>query len=104
MTYEDKCKHFKLASLESRRDMLDLRMVNKILNDKIDCPELLGRIGFTVPSLRSRRRFFVSNHRLRVTENSPIARSTNLANNTTELDVFSPTIVFRKNSTSHFVF
>ena len=103
MSYEEKCQHFNLSSLEARRDMLDLRMVNKILNDKTDCPELLSRIGFGVPNLRSRRRLFVSNHRLRVTESSLISRSTTLANNV-DLDVFSPVAQFRKNSASYFTF
>ncbi len=103
LSYSERCEHFKLASLEARRNMLDLRMVNKILNDKVDCPELLGRIGFGIPLNRSRRRLFVSNHRLRVSQNSPVSRSTNLANNV-DLDVFSPVNEFRRNSISYFVF
>ena len=103
LSYSDRCEHFNLASLEARRNMLDLRMVNKILNNKVDCPELLGRIGFGIPLNRSRRRLFMSNHRLRVSQNSPVSRATTLANNV-DLDVFSPVNDFRRSSISYFQF
>ena len=84
--------------------MLDLRMFNKILNNKVDCPELVSRIDYRVPSRRTRRRdLFVSNHRLRVSQNSPISRMSTLANET-DLDVFSPPAVFRRISNDHFTF
>ena len=102
LLYQQKCQYFNLQTLESRREMLDLRMLNKILCNKVDCPELLNRIGFRVPTRRTRcKDLFVSNHRLRVSQNSPISRSTNLANDVC-LDVFSPVSEFRRNSTSHF--
>ena len=103
LSYAERCEYFKLPALDARREMLDLRMVNKILNNQVDCPELLSRIGFGIPMNRSRKRLFVSNHRLRVSQNSPISRSTTLANNV-ELDVFSPVSMFRRNSASHFSF
>ena len=104
LSYEEKCQYFQLQTLESRREMLDLRMLNKVLCNKVDCPDLLNRIGFRVPNRRTRRKdLFVSNHRLRVSLNSPISRSTNLANDVC-LDVFSPVTEFRRNSASYFQF
>ena len=103
LTYPEHCEHFKLASLESRREMLDLRMVNKILNNTVDCPDLLSRIGFGIPMNRLRQKLFVSNQRLRISQNSTISRSTNLANNV-DLGHFPPVSVFRRNSISHFSF
>ena len=84
--------------------MLDLRFLNKILNNKVDCPDLLSSIDFRVPTRRTRRRdLFVSNHRLRLTENSPVTRATTLANDT-DLDVFSPVSDFRRSSLTYFNF
>ena len=104
LSYNDKLQHFNMKTLESRRDMLDLRMLNKILNNKVDCPELLNKINFRVPTRRTRRRdLFVSNHRLRLTANSPVTRATSLANDT-DLDVFSPVSEFRRNSITYFNF
>ena len=104
MSYFDLCHHFKFSTLQSRRDMLDLRMFNKILNNKVDCPELVARIDYRVPTRRTRRRdLFVSNHRLRVSQNSPISRMSTLANET-DLDVFSPPATFRRISSHHFTF
>ena len=104
LSYQEKCQYFKLQTLESRREMLDLRMLNKVLCNKVDCPDLLNSVGFRVPTRRTRcNDLFVSNHRLRVSQNSPISRSTNLANDTC-LDVFSPVSEFRRNSISYFQF
>ena len=117
MSYVDLCIHFKFQTLKSRRDMLDVRMLNKILTNRIDCPELLSFVSFNVPIVnnnlpltRSRarqnnheRQLFSCNHRLRVRQNSPIIRSMTLTNDS-NLDVLSPTPVFRKDSSSYFSF
>ena len=104
LSYNDRLRHFNMMTLESRRNMLDLRFLNKILNNKVDCPDLLSSIDFRVPTRRTRRRdLFVSNHRLRLTENSPVTRATNLANDV-DLDVFSPVSVFRRASLTYFNF
>ena len=104
LSYFETCQHFNFSTLQSRRDMLDLRMFNKILNNKVDCPELVGRINYRVPTRRTRRRdLFVSNHRLRVSQNSPISRMSPLANDT-DLDVFSPPALIRRTFFSNFTF
>ena len=80
LSYNERLQHFKMVTLESRRDMLDLRILNKMLNNKIDCPDLLNSIDFRVPTRRTRRRdLFVLNHRLRLTANSPVTSATSLA-------------------------
>ncbi len=120
MSYIDLCIHFKFQTLKSRREMLDVRMLNKILTNRIDCPELLSFVSFRVPApivlntnlpnTRSRTRrsiqekqLFSCNHRLRVRQNSPIIRSMTLTNDS-NLDVLSPTAVFRKDSSLYFSF
>ena len=125
-SYIDLCIHFKFQTLKSRRDMLDVRMLNKMLTNRIDCPELLSFVSFNVPSpivvnidmplTRSRARqstdcgqseqekqLFSCNHRLRVRQNSPIIRSMTLTNES-NLDVLSPTTIFRQDSSTYFRF
>jgi len=104
LSYFETCQHFNFSTLQSRRDMLDLRMFNKILSNKVDCPDLVNRIEYRVPSRRTRRRdLFVSNHRLRVSKNSPVSRIATLANGI-NLDVFSPPVEFRRMCNLHFTF
>jgi hypothetical protein len=43
-----------LKSLKTRRLVFDANFVYKILNGKIDCPELLQKIDLKVPSFNSR--------------------------------------------------
>ena len=50
LSYQEKYQYFKLQTLESRREMFDLRMLNKVLCNKVDCPDLLNGIGFCVPT------------------------------------------------------
>ena len=105
VSYLDLCLNFKLQTLQSRREMLDVRMLNKLLNDRVDCPELLSMVPFRVPiRLISRRRdLFACNHRLRARQNSPIMRSKSLANGS-DLDVLSTVYQFRTASYSYFTF
>ena len=121
MSYTDLCIHFKFQTLKSRREMLDVRMLNKILTNRINCPDLLSHVSFRVPApislnsdlpnTRSRARqsnapdkqLFSCNHRLRVRQNSPLIRSMTLSNDT-NLDVLSPTAEFRRQSLTYFSF
>ena len=121
LSYTDLCLRFNFQTLKSRREMLDVRMLNKILNNRIDCPELLSCVSFRVPmpivrnlnviNTRSRTRreslpdkqLFACNHRLRARQNSPVIRSMTLTNDS-DLDILSPTAQFRKDSFSHFSF
>ena len=105
VSYLELCVNFKLQPLQSRREMLDVRMLNKVLNDRVDCPELLSMVPFRVPTrLISRRRdLFACNHRIRARQNSPITRSTSLANRS-DLDVLSPVNYFRNISYSYFTY
>ncbi|CAG9781741.1 unnamed protein product [Diatraea saccharalis] len=48
-SYEERLKHFKMTSLEKRRDLLDLLFLHKILTGKINCPPLLSLFKFKVP-------------------------------------------------------
>jgi hypothetical protein len=49
-SYKKRLQHFKLISLDNRRELLDLSFGHKIFNNAIDCPPLLRRFKFRVPS------------------------------------------------------
>ena len=40
LPYESRCKYFNLQTLHHRRQSLDLRILNKILNNNVDCSAL----------------------------------------------------------------
>ena len=89
LPYNSVCEQFNFQSLKQRRNMLDLRNFNKLLNGKIDCNQLLSCVNFKVPiTLRDTRNkpLFSCKCRLLVRKNSPIMRASYLANET-KLDV-----------------
>lgn len=45
---------FSLPSLESRREQSALKFLSNLISGSCDCPELLGRLNFTVPRLTTR--------------------------------------------------
>lgn len=51
---EDLLRQFNMQSLQTRRDMTSVIFLYKIVNNIIDCPELLYRIGLRVPRAGSR--------------------------------------------------
>lgn len=53
-TYETRLEYFKLLSLEDRRKVLDFMFLYKIINNKVDCADLLSRINYNVPSKLAR--------------------------------------------------
>lgn len=54
-SYDMRLKHFKMVTLEKRRDILDIVFLSKLLNGKINCPNLLAKINFRVPYNLPRR-------------------------------------------------
>lgn len=53
-TYEESCKHFHIASLRDRRELLDLMLIHNLVSGSIDSPELLSCLNFNVPIKRTR--------------------------------------------------
>ncbi|CAK1584851.1 unnamed protein product [Parnassius mnemosyne] len=48
-SYEERLSHFKIPSLETRRKIIDLLFLKKLVTGFLDCPDLLSRINFNVP-------------------------------------------------------
>ena len=83
--------------------MLDLRILNKILNNGVDCPYILSSVNFRVPTRITRNNhLFALDGRLNIRRNSPIQRASKLANEV-DIDVvgISP-IVLRRILKTHF--
>lgn len=81
-----------LPSLEQRRRNYDLCLLFKILNNLIDCPELLHAIGLHVPSRQTRHTqlFNVGYHRTNYGHFGPIERICREANDLAHsLDFFN---------------
>ena len=103
LTYSELCKNFNLQPLFQRRKMLDLRILNKILNNGVDCPYILSSVNFRVPTRITRNNhLFALDGRLNIRRNSPIQRASKLANEV-DIDVvgISP-IVLRRILKTHF--
>lgn len=54
--YEQRCALIKLPTLQKRRELLQRLLIFDLLNNNIDCSELLGRLRINAPG-RSIRRF-----------------------------------------------
>jgi hypothetical protein len=48
-SYTERLKYFKIPSVSERFEFIDFNFVQKIINNKIDCPQLLEKINFRVP-------------------------------------------------------
>jgi hypothetical protein len=48
-SYRARLKYFKYDSLDDRRNLNDLVFLHKLLNNKLDCPQLLQKFNFRVP-------------------------------------------------------
>jgi len=79
-----------MSSLAVRRNILDLKFLFKLVNGYIDCPEQLSFINFYVPRRQIRNTYTFHNHlhRTNYTVNSPLNRTTRLANDT-QIDFFN---------------
>lgn len=91
-----------LISLKNRRIMLDLSFLYKIINNLIDCPQLLTQISFKIPSFNSRtcELFGLPFNRTNSAINSPINRIclnyNTLSHNVNFPDIFATNIRYFK--------
>lgn len=74
--YEQRCQLISLETLASRRTLSERMFVFDVLSGNLDCPELLQRINFSVPSrsLRRHSALWLPRHRTNFGENNPIDR------------------------------
>ncbi|XP_046671574.1 uncharacterized protein LOC124361556 [Homalodisca vitripennis] len=72
---EDLFRDLGLQPLVSRRFTADIMLLHKILNDNIDCPDILQMVLFKTPSsTRSSDLFVRQHHRTNYAANSAMAR------------------------------
>lgn len=80
-------------TLQQRRAIADLTFIHRILNNSIDCTELLSLINFNIPSRRTRHTalFHTLNYKTNAATNSPINRALHTFNNicqNSNIDIF----------------
>lgn len=83
-SYVDRLKHFNIDSLQNRRDILAMNFLYKVLNNKIDCPDIINKFAFYVPPKIPRqpcRLLDVRIYRTQLGKNSPVPRMSTLYNN-----------------------
>lgn len=82
INYEELMKKFNLQPLEIRRDVTDVIFVLKLLNEKINCPELLSLIQprNNANYTRNKHPFSTNLCRTNITQNHPINRCMSLCN------------------------
>lgn len=92
-SYQKRLSHFKICSLENRRRIIDVVFVSKVLTNKTDCPQLLNKLNFRVPTKYPRYTiipFALPFRRTVLGTNSPVCRLGKLLNEFRgQIDVFS---------------
>ena len=102
LSYEEKCRYFKIQTLSSRRNISEVVFLNKLFNNKIDCAPILRDISFYVPSRHLRQRdLFLNRARLNLRKNSPLLRAQSQVNGS-DLDVFDNVVAFKRKARSYF--
>lgn len=86
LTYKDRLRYFNLQELSARRSHLDLIFLYKLINGVIDCPSLLERLKYNVPTRIPRKPcslFYVKRCRTNLGSNTPMVRVSRLYNKLT---------------------
>lgn len=88
-----------LHSLALNRNLNDIVFVFKLVNNLIDCPDLLKMINFHVPSrsLRKSPHFTTFIHKSNYTQYSPVNRAMISCNQYSDIDFFNSTLAHIKN-------
>lgn len=89
--YEARLEHFKVSTLQSRRNVASLSTLYKIINSVWDAEDLLGHFSFnTVGSKRTQKLFSIPLCRNNVSHNNPVFQMCRTYNSICkELDIFS---------------
>lgn len=88
VSYKRRLQHFKIQSLETRRTILDALFLHKLVQHKIDCPQLLELLRFRAPFRFPRNHITPLCPPLRRSvsgRNSPICRLTSIANSCSDV-------------------
>ena len=83
-------KELNIESLERRRFNIDTQFMYNLLNNKIDCSELLSKISFNVPNhnLRTTNTFYVQPFKQNYSLHSPLNRIMYNCNSLENFDFF----------------
>lgn len=99
-------KQLNLITLSDRRIISDLVLLNKIINDCIDSPEILAKIKLYVPTRNTRQNatFFCDNFKTNYQAHAPINRLHYFGNRFGNIvDIFKDSIlVMKRNLHNHF--
>ena len=107
--YDQRLDFFKMTSLHSRRTMLDMVFLHKILNGGLDCSGILANLRISVPRKLPRfpitRSFNITKCRTNLALHAPLSRMSiqynRLCAECQELDIFhDPLSIFRKKVTA----
>lgn len=52
--YIDLCKEFNVTSLKNRRALIQCKFIYAVINNVIDCPQIIERLLFKLPRLKAR--------------------------------------------------
>lgn len=91
-TDRDAYEYYHIETLESRRAQSDMKLLHAILNNKIDCPELLSNISLQVPKQRTRHTplLYVPSTKTQYAKNTILTRSVKIYNEQySDLDIFN---------------
>ena len=83
---------FSVLSLQNRRKMQSLIFLNKLINNKIDSPQLLEQLNFHIPRVKARRccTFYLTAPRSNILKFSPLFFMCENCNNLQDrLDIFN---------------
>lgn len=72
--YEQRCALIKLPTLQNRRELLQRLLIFDLLNNNLDCSDLLERLRFNAPGSSTRRFDFFkrATHRTQYGQNNPL--------------------------------
>jgi hypothetical protein len=81
---------YQIPTLESRRLNTDVLFIHKLLNNKIDCPDLLEQIYFKIPVFNTRQShlFYTNFGKNNFVKHSPLNRMLTSCNNIYNFDFF----------------
>jgi len=85
--YSTLCTMFYMTTLEKRRNICDANFLNKVMQNKLNCPYLINEISYHIPDCNARilrsslsRPTFYINYRLLCRKHSFLPRVLDLAN------------------------
>ncbi|KAL1448429.1 hypothetical protein WDU94_013865 [Cyamophila willieti] len=80
--YKTIMNKYKINTLQHRRNVFDILFILKLINNQIQCPQLLQLLNFRYSSMntRSKDTFLVKTSRTNISKNAPMSRCMELCN------------------------